>query len=270
VAIRAVGRLRAAGHPCFLDLYGDGGDKEWFRQVIREENLENEIRLRGRTTNVREVYETALATLFPSRIEPFGMLAIESMARRTPVIASAVGGLCEIIDDGRTGMLFESGNVEQLAACMQRLLEDPQEAERLGQAGYRKALVQFNGDVSLRQFESILQAAAATPATDQDGFILTELLEAVGGVGPLDAVGVPVPAREDLSVGRPCGAGLSYDGGALDDSSICTLAAAMVRAIRKRGIRRLAGNALVRGHEFLRQKCGRVLRRIRHPFAKRA
>ena len=57
------------------------------------------------------------------------MLAIESMARGTPVIASAVGGLCEIIDDGRTGMLFELGNVAQLAACMARLLEDPQEAD---------------------------------------------------------------------------------------------------------------------------------------------
>ena len=57
----------------------------------------------------------------------------------------------------------------------------------MGQAGYRKVLAQFNGDVSLTTFESILHDAAASSAVDQDQFILTELLDAVGGVGQCDA-----------------------------------------------------------------------------------
>ena len=257
VAIRAVGRLRAAGHECRLDLYGDGSDKDWFRQIIREERLENVVRLRGRTTNVNEVYETALATLFPSRIEPFGMLAIESMARGTPVIASAVGGLCEIIDDGQTGMLFESGNVAQLAACMTRLLEDPQEADRLGQAGYRKALAQFNGDVSLQTFASILHDAAASSAVDEDKFILTELLDAVGGVGPFDAVATP--AQENPLVGdAPVGAHLRFDRGTFDNYSVLDMAVAMAGTIRRRGLRRLVRNAYLRATEFIRHPFSRV------------
>ncbi len=270
VAIRALGKLRAAGHPCFLDLYGEGGDKESFRQVIREEKLEHEVRFRGRTTNVREVYETSLATLFPSRIEPFGMLAIESMARGTPVIASAVGGLCEIIDDGETGLLFESGNVEQMAACMSRLLEEPQEADRLGRAGYRKALAQFNGEVSLRKFESILCEAAAAPAADQDKLILTELLDAVGGAAQLEAVSIPGPSGDIAAVSNePFGMSLPYDRETYENSSVYDMAAAMARAIRRRGVRRLAHNALLRGGEFLRHRCAKVVRRIRQPSLKR-
>jgi glycosyltransferase involved in cell wall biosynthesis len=275
VAIRALGSLKAAGRKCFLDLYGDGGDKEWFRQIIRDEHLENEVRLRGRTTNVNEVYETSLATLFPSRIEPFGMLAIESMAARTPVIASAVGGLCEIIDDGQTGMLFESGNIQQLAACMSRLLDDPQEAERLGQAGYRKALAQFNGEVSLRKFESILLDAAAgtmypwSAAVDQDKFILTELLDAVGGVGLLEPACTPA-SRDHLPVyGGQYDMRLPYDREAFENSSVVDMAAAMARAIRRRGLRRLARNAFARGSEFIQHTFSGVLRRLRHTLSKR-
>jgi glycosyltransferase involved in cell wall biosynthesis len=270
LAIRAVGRLRAAGHECFLDLYGDGGDKEWFREVIREEKLEAEVRLRGRTTNVREVYETALATLFPSRIEPFGMLAIESMALRTPVIASAVGGLCEIIDDGQTGMLFESGNVEQLAACMARLLEDPQEAERLGEAGYRKALAQFNGQVSLRKFESVLHDAAAPSAADRDKFILTELLDAVGGVGQLDAGGVSGAAHDNLGRGGFFDVQSRYDREVYDNFSVFDMAIAMAGAIRRRGFRRLAHNACARGNDFIREGFSKVRKRLGHSTSKRA
>ncbi len=271
VAIRALGKLRTAGHKCFLDLYGDGGDKEWFRQIIREEKLENEVRLKGRTTNVREVYETSLATLFPSRIEPFGMLAIESMARQTPVIAAAVGGLREIIDDGETGMLFESGNVEQLATCMARLLDDPREADRLGQAGYRKALAQFNGDVSLRKFESILHDAAASSAVDQNKFIFTELLDAVGGVGLLEAAGVPGPNHDNVAVrGGQFDSHLPFDPEAYDNSSVFDMATAMARAIRRRGVRRLARNAILRGTEFIRHRFSRAVRRIRHPSSRQA
>ena len=261
VAIRAVGKLRAAGRKCFLDVYGEGADKEWFRQIIHEEKLANEVRLRGRTENVREVYETAMATIFPSRIEPFGMVAIESMARRTPVIASAVGGLCEIIDDGETGMLFESGNVEQLAACMTRLLDDPREADRLGRAGHRKALARFNGESSLRTFESILCEAAATSAVDRDKFILTELLDAVGGIGQLDAAAVPVAPHGRVALqfdAQSC-----YDRETYDNYSVFDMAMAMAGAIRRRGVRRLARNAFSRGTDFIRHRFSKVRARIK-------
>jgi glycosyltransferase involved in cell wall biosynthesis len=208
VAIRAVGKLAAGGRKCLLDLYGCGSDQEHFMRIIRKERLQRVIRLLGRTTDVGRVYETALATLFPSRVEPFGMLAIESMARETPVIAARVGGLPEIIDHAKDGLLFESGNVEQLAEHMAALLDNPQEAKRLGKAGYRKVRAEFNGDVSLRRFESILQDATAQAASNPDMLLVTDLLDSV-----VNAVPPGTSPRACAVPGEALGIALSDVGG---------------------------------------------------------
>jgi hypothetical protein len=145
----------------------------------------------------------------------------------------------------------------------------------LGQAGYRKALAQFNGEVSLRKFESILLDAAAgtiypwSAAVDQDKFILTELLDAVGGVGLLEPACAPA-SRDHLPVyGGQYDMRLPYDREAFENSSVVDMAAAMARAIRRRGLRRLARNAFARGSEFIQHTFSGVLRRLRHPLSKR-
>jgi len=62
------------------------------------------------------------------------MTILEAFASRTPVIASALGGMAELIQDGVNGLLFEPGNPADLALCVNRLLEDPDEIERLASA----------------------------------------------------------------------------------------------------------------------------------------
>jgi glycosyltransferase involved in cell wall biosynthesis len=78
----------------------------------------------------------AHAVVFPSHWqEPFGLSIIEAMALGKPVIASRVAGPQEIVQGGVTGLLFDAGNVEQLAACMRRLQENGELAVQLGTAG---------------------------------------------------------------------------------------------------------------------------------------
>jgi D-inositol-3-phosphate glycosyltransferase len=70
-------------------------------------------------------YRAAEVVLVPSRSESFGLVALEAAACGTPVVASAVGGLTTLVDDGRTGFLVEGRDPSQFAACVDRILADP-------------------------------------------------------------------------------------------------------------------------------------------------
>lgn len=76
-------------------------------------------------------YSAAEMTVMPSHYESFGMVALESMACGTPVVASRVGGLAFNVQDGRTGFLIPSGDAEMLASRLRLLLKDRELREKL-------------------------------------------------------------------------------------------------------------------------------------------
>lgn len=78
-----------------------------------------------------------------SRPEPFGRILIEAMATGKPVVATAAGGVPEIVTDGETGLLVPPGEPESLAAALKRLLLDSNLRERMGKAGRREAQRRF-------------------------------------------------------------------------------------------------------------------------------
>jgi len=79
-------------------------------------------------------YRRADILVVPSRYEPFGMVVLEGMLYGLPIIAAAVGGPAEILDQGRTGLLFPPGDVQALSAALVRLLEDVNQRRQIGQA----------------------------------------------------------------------------------------------------------------------------------------
>jgi starch synthase len=85
------------------------------------------------------------ATVFvcPSVYEPFGLVNLEAMACETAVVASAVGGIPEIVVDGETGTLVPPGDASKLAAAIAELLDDPDRAARYGKAGRARVLEHF-------------------------------------------------------------------------------------------------------------------------------
>jgi starch synthase len=93
---------------------------------------------------VVQLYSHAAVFCCPSVYEPFGIINLEAMACETPVVASAVGGILEVVVDGETGLLVPPAQPDALAAALTRLLNDPDTRRRMGQAGRRRVEAQFS------------------------------------------------------------------------------------------------------------------------------
>jgi glycosyltransferase involved in cell wall biosynthesis len=76
--------------------------------------------------------------------EPFGLINLEAMACGTPVVASAVGGILEVVEDGRTGVLVPPGRPDDLAVALRRFLDDRDLARAFGEAGRRRVEEHFS------------------------------------------------------------------------------------------------------------------------------
>lgn len=72
------------------------------------------------------------------------MSLVEAMANRLPVVATRVGGMTEIVEHGRTGLLVEAGNAEALAEALAIVLKYEQQRQYMGEAGYRRALERYS------------------------------------------------------------------------------------------------------------------------------
>lgn len=92
---------------------------------------------------VVQLYSHAAVFVCPSVYEPFGLINLEAMACETAVVASAVGGILEVVEDGKTGLLVPPGRPDELAAAIRRLLDDPALARAMGQAGRRRVEEKF-------------------------------------------------------------------------------------------------------------------------------
>jgi len=89
-------------------------------------------------------YQEADLVVLPSVYETFGIPLIEAMASGTPVLASRTGGIPEVIEDARTGLLVEPGNVDQLAEGIRRLLRNSALRRQMGQAGRKRVTEKFS------------------------------------------------------------------------------------------------------------------------------
>lgn len=119
-------------------------------------------------------YRNARCLVVPSVwFETFGLVAAEAMSHGLPVIASRIGGLAGLIEDGVTGFLFEPGDPEDLAQKIRRLWEDPDLCLRMGQAGRERAIREYGEETHFKRLMAAYDQALALhnghsemPATD--------------------------------------------------------------------------------------------------------
>ncbi|NUQ37426.1 MAG: glycosyltransferase family 4 protein [Caldilineales bacterium] len=149
--IEALARLRHRPN-LRLILVGEGHERAAIEARIRTSGLEDRVTLAGRVSDddLQRLYQSCQMFILPAIIdsagdtEMLGMVLLEAMRYRKPVIASAVGGIPDIVTDGETGLLVAPQDPEALAAAIARLLDDPDLAQRLGDAGYEHARARFS------------------------------------------------------------------------------------------------------------------------------
>ncbi|WP_382307702.1 glycosyltransferase family 4 protein [Herbiconiux sp. UC225_62] len=149
VVIRALAILQDRGIECSLDLVGDVfPGYEWFadelRQLAVDTDLAESVTFSGFTEDIAGHLADAQIAIVPSRMEPFGTVAAESMAAKRPTIVSETEGLVEIVTDGVTGLVVPTDDPAALAAGIERLIVDQAFYERLALAGYEHVLSTFS------------------------------------------------------------------------------------------------------------------------------
>ena len=105
--------------------------------------------------DVIQLYTHATVFACPSVYEPFGIINLEAMACGTAVVASATGGILEVVDDGTTGILVPPSNPAELAAALNRVVGDPALARQMGQAGRQRVEDTFSWAAVARQTEAL-------------------------------------------------------------------------------------------------------------------
>ena len=147
ILIRAFAALCADYPSLTLQLASDGPQREDYERLAASLGVADRIRFLGFLQRPAVSAKLRACTLFvlPSRTnsESFGIAAAEAMAVDRATIASRIGGLPELIEDGVSGLLVPPGDVEALSAAMRRVLDDPTVRERFGRAGGERIRRQF-------------------------------------------------------------------------------------------------------------------------------
>ena len=146
--------------PARLVLVGDGPERSAAEWLARDLKIQERVHFLGKQDRVNELLPLADLMLMPSELESFGLAALEAMACKVPSIATRVGGVSELIDDGVTGLLYDVGDVDAMAAGALGLLTDPVRLQAMREAGRKTAQTRFCATLVvpqyMRYYESVL------------------------------------------------------------------------------------------------------------------
>ena len=143
---------------------GDGPDRAELDTLIDKLNIRDHVRMLGRCDDMPALYASLDIMVSASRREGLPIAVLEGMASRLPLVATAVGEVPTVIQDGRTGVLVPAADAELLAAAIVELLGDPQKRKRLGSAASQLVEDEFSAeqmtDDYLRVYENAIAVAA--------------------------------------------------------------------------------------------------------------
>jgi L-malate glycosyltransferase len=145
-----------------LWMVGDGPDRGAAERLANELGLIGHVRFLGKRNDVPALLRDADILLMPSEMESFGLAALEGMASGVVPVGTRVGGVPELIDDGRTGILCETGDVEGMAARIAAILEDEPGRQAMAAAARREAEQRFSTELIIPRYEDLYRRVIQT------------------------------------------------------------------------------------------------------------
>jgi glycosyltransferase involved in cell wall biosynthesis len=150
--------------PLYLDVVGDGEDRDALQELARGLGIAERVRWHGALPQPRlaEFYRAATALIVPSVGEGLGLVADEAQLCETPVVAFDSGGLPDIVQHDRTGILVPAIDAAALAAAIISLLDRPDRGAALGAAGRLHALATFAPESVAKRYADVYKSAIAS------------------------------------------------------------------------------------------------------------
>lgn len=143
-------------------LVGTGDFRSELEDIIKRERLEDKVMFAGRVPNedLPNYYAATDIFVLPSvsRLEAFGIVALEAMASSVPVIVSDIPGVRDVIVEGKHGLLAEPMNSENLAGKIRTLIENPDMAERMGKNGRKRVEERFTWSKVAEEIEGVYES----------------------------------------------------------------------------------------------------------------
>lgn len=185
--VEAVHRLRSEGLRFTLVFAGDGELRPAVEQRIAELGLGECIRITGwlSCAQVRDELLAARALVLPSLAENLPVVLMEAMALRRPVLTTYVGGIPELVDDGRTGWLFPAGDVQATAAAMRVCLQASDASLRaMGAQARLKVLRQHDVRASAAQLRGLFERSLGSGTKGSGRTVQAEAAGETRGLAP--------------------------------------------------------------------------------------
>lgn len=154
--VRATARVRAIlGRPIVCLLAGEGHHREALEGLTRELDLDDAVRFLGRRGDVPSLLHLADVFAFPSRFEGHPGALVEAMLSGRPIVASDIPVHRETLEDRHSGLLFTTGDVNELADKLVELLRDPTRARKVGERARERSRERFAIDRIAARYEAL-------------------------------------------------------------------------------------------------------------------
>jgi glycosyltransferase involved in cell wall biosynthesis len=162
--VRALQRLVAEGVDAYLCLVGDGPDRDELERLAHELGVIKRCLFLGYQDEVARFYEAIDALILPSVNEGTPVSVIEALAARRPAVATRVGGVSDVVDEGMDGFLVDVGDVDALAERLAELVADPEKRARMGEHGRARVLERYAVDRLVDDVDKLYRQLLASRA----------------------------------------------------------------------------------------------------------
>lgn len=166
--IDILAKAREAGENVRLVMVGDGPERSAVFYRAEKSGMNGNTIFVGKQANIADYLGVSDIFLLPSELESFGLAALEAQACELPVIATRIGGIPEVVNDGESGFLSEVGDIEKMAADTIKLLRDIDLRRSFGKRGRELAVERYGTEKIIPQYiefyESVLNKARSATA----------------------------------------------------------------------------------------------------------
>lgn len=166
--VEILAKVRAEGVNARLVMVGDGPELSAVRYHGEQLGMNGNIVYVGKQANIADYLGVADVFLLPSELESFGLAALEAQACEVPVVATRIGGIPEVVNDGESGFLSDVGDVDKMSVDTLKLLGDEDLRRAFGEKGRELAVSRYSTEKIIPQYiafyEKIVKKAKAAAA----------------------------------------------------------------------------------------------------------